>query len=306
MSNFPLLKLPYLCIEAVILNLSCHDIVNFSYISKRSYRLVKMFKSPVTFMRLYLDEEGTCLKLEPMKEKFESNCLDEKFLENINYYTSLFRCSVDNLKIDGDYLPEDNINFGFNKLKQLSISGTKEINNDKLKYLLEHFEVADTLTIDIPISNTFNCDPKLLKTEDISFPGGKSADWITGKFLSQLGNTQRFTFDFPQFTFKDVISVIADWFLGRRSFLKSIIIVFKLPIHPGDLENEYFKPIPFVPERRPVGLVDSAGGLVDFSHGLDIVRSDGELATIVVEGHEFLFHVWSEDERRGLPSWTFD
>ncbi|EGT60466.1 hypothetical protein CAEBREN_17266 [Caenorhabditis brenneri] len=265
-----------------------------------------MFKSPVTFMRLYLDGEGICLKLEPMKEQFKSSCFDEKSFEDINYYTSLFRCSVDYLKIDEDYLPEDNIDFGFNKLKRLSICGTKEVSNDKLRYLFEHFEVADTLTIDIPISSTFNCDPKLLKTEDISFPGGKSADWITGEFLSQLGNTQRFTFDFPQFTIKDVVSVIADWFLGRKPSLKSMIIVFKLPVHHGDLENEYFKPMPFDPERRPVGLVDSAGGLVDFSDGLDIVRSDGELATIVVEGHEFLFHVWSEDERRGLPSWIFD
>ncbi|EGT60467.1 hypothetical protein CAEBREN_07862 [Caenorhabditis brenneri] len=300
---FPLLRLPYLCIETVILNLECLEILTFSYISKRSHRLVKLFKSPVTSIRLYLDEEGICLSLEPMEEHWNLRPLNEKVFEYINFYTSLFRCSVDCLEINGDYLPEDNIDFGFNKLQTLLIYGKKEITNDKLRYLIEHFEVTDTFIIDIPISNTFYCDPELFQAKEIWFHG-TSAGWITGgilSFLSQLENIQRIMFHLPQFNIKDVISVIADWFLGRKLSFKSIIIVFKIPVHPEDLENEYLKPMPFEPERRPAGLVTMTGDEIDLSDGLDIVRGDGELATIDTDGQKFLFHVWSEDERRGLP-----
>ncbi|EGT60479.1 hypothetical protein CAEBREN_05027 [Caenorhabditis brenneri] len=255
-------------------------------------------------MILYLDGEGICLELKPVDEQLESNRFDEKLLEDINYFTSLFRCSVDYLKIDGDYLSEDDIDFGFNKLKKLFITGKKEITNDKLTYLLEHFEVTETISINIPISNTFNCAPKLLKAKEIWFECGMSAGWVTGRFLSFLSHydsVHQLMFNLPQFTIKDAVSVIVAWFRGRAPSLKSMIIRFKLPVQPRDLENKYFKPMPFDAERRPAVLVTTEGYSYDLSDALDIVRSDGELATIYIEDHDFWFHVWSEDERRRLP-----
>ncbi|CAL2042854.1 unnamed protein product [Caenorhabditis brenneri] len=305
MSNFPLLKLPYLCIEAVILNLSCHDIVIFSYISKKTCRLVKSFKSPVTSMRLYLEDGASCLNLEPMEVQWKkSNQLSQEIIEDINYFTSLFRCSVHYLQIDGDYLPEDNIDFGFDKLKKLLISGTKEINNDKLKYLLEQFEVTETIIVDIPISRTFYCDPKLFKAKFVSFSGGKSAGWITADFLSQLPREaiQKLGFEHPQFTIQDVVSVITEWFQFKVPLLKFLVADLNVPIEPSDLEDKCFKLMAFSPERRPYGFLDRTGEIIDFTSGLDIVRSDGQLATIIVEGTAFLFHVWSEDEKRSLSS----
>ncbi|CAL2042857.1 unnamed protein product [Caenorhabditis brenneri] len=299
---FPLLKLPYLCIEAVILNLSPHDIVHFSQVSKRTCRLVKSFKSPVTSMRLYLDKEGICLNLEPTEEHWHSSQPHEEVFENINYFTGLFRCSVDYLKIDGDYLPENNLDFGFNKLKKFFISGSKEITNDKLKYLVEHFEVTEVITIDIPVSNTFYCDPKLFKARCTSF--NKPSGWITGNFLSQLplDSIRRLTIEHPQFTVKDVVLVITKWFQFEAPSLKALVITLNVPVDPVDLENECFELVVFSPERRPAGLLTKSGELIDMSGGLDVVRSDGQLATILIEGSCIVFHIWSEDERRGVPS----
>ncbi|CAL2042856.1 unnamed protein product [Caenorhabditis brenneri] len=300
---FPLLKLPYLCIEAVVLNLCCHDIVIFSFISKRTYRLVKTFKSPVTSMSLYL-EEKICLDMEPIA-KWKADCRDEELFENIDYYSSLFKCSVDYLKIDGDYLPEDNINFSFNKLKTLIISGKEEISNDKLKYLLENFEVTDSLEINIPVSNTFSCDPKLFKAKVLEVMGPNSAGWITGDFFSQipLDSIHRLVFERSQITIEDVVAVITKWFCsGEECVLKGLAVVFDDVIEPVDWAGKRFKTMPFDPERRPKAIINTRGNEIDFSNGLDIVRSDGQLATIYVERNHLIFHIWSETERRGLPT----
>ncbi|CAL2043589.1 unnamed protein product [Caenorhabditis brenneri] len=293
--RFPLLRLPYLCIEAVILNSEVCDLINFSYISKRTNRLVKSFKSPVSHIVIRLDQDKSII-LKPMQFVLELKSTDK--LKNL---IELFKCSVDYLNIDGDHLTDPiNFDFNFKKINKLFVGGKKEIENHKLKHLMEQFEVSDGFILACPISKDFHCDPKLFEAKFLVLAEKKSAGWVTGDYLSQLGNIHRFDIDYPQFGIKDVVEFITRWFNSiENTTLKAFTVVFENPFSPEDLVLDHLQPMRWDPERRPATMINP--WITDLSNGLDILRSDGQLATILADDDYVIFHVWLEREMRGLP-----
>ncbi|CAL2048234.1 unnamed protein product [Caenorhabditis brenneri] len=164
---------------------------------------------------------------------------------------------IDYLDINADYLSDFlDAGFSFNKVKKLAISGKKEIENDKLKYLVEWFEVSEAFILMCPVFNSFYCNPKLFDAKTLMLVEGKSAGWITGNYLSQLGNIRILDIDFPQFGMKDFVEFITGWFQSaEKTNLKSFVTSFKNPFPPQDLVLDHLQPMPWDPERRPAGVL---------------------------------------------------
>ncbi|CAL2031456.1 unnamed protein product [Caenorhabditis brenneri] len=74
--------------------------------------------------------------------------------------------------------------------------------------------------------------------------------------------------------------------------LEYLYIGFRRHLSLDEFQTSELKPVPFS-ERNRFPLSESFTG-IDFSEGLEIVRHDGLVATIHVNGRAFLFYIWHD------------
>ncbi|CAL2031669.1 unnamed protein product [Caenorhabditis brenneri] len=161
-ATFPLLKLPFLCIECVIKSWDVFDIIFFAFTSKRTRQIVKHLKIPLNGIKIivregksielgskrwnirrtkpqslfeeHLNLEKDCLVLEvneiPLYTSRANYALNSYTDENevtalkmaLEFLNEVFNCSVETVEIDGDTLPESG-NIGVKSAVNLYING---------------------------------------------------------------------------------------------------------------------------------------------------------------------------------------
>ncbi|CAL2031428.1 unnamed protein product [Caenorhabditis brenneri] len=319
--NFPLLKLPYLCIESVIRSCGYFDIIFFALLSRKTRRIVKSLSIPVeiwlslrTKKSIKLQSErntwylwksgktGSPLVLQKNAAPFYTVragfCLwsnptgDETVALKmaLDFLNDVFKCTVGEVAIEGNNFPESG-DVGVESTVNLYLYYLAKdmfgpVRNQHLNLLLQKLEVTGTCIF--WVHNSGYCDPKLFKCQELAFQED-SYEWVTLEVLLQF-EVPRLTF--YEYPLEDIIAFITNWF---HSDNKKLEYLFVQSQHDQiSLEKlQDLNPIEFN-ERSEVPESDSFS-IVDFSKGLEIVRHDGLRATIHggKEGFEnFLFYIW--------------
>ncbi|CAL2031427.1 unnamed protein product [Caenorhabditis brenneri] len=320
--KFPLLKLPYLCIESVIRSSDIFDIIFFALLSRKTRRIVKSLSISLNGIRVSLTSDkciklgrdhkpwnfidgktrGTPLVLQknaaPLYTDKSDLSMDSYTAGNeahalkmtLEFLNDVFRCTVDEVDIEGNNIPESG-DVGVRSTVNLCLiyEGVQDfgpVRNQHLNLLLEKLEV--TGTFDFYIQNSGYCDPKLFKCQELLF-WSNSSKWVTLEILLQFEVPRLKFYEYP---LEDIVAFITNWFHSDNKKLEYLFIQSQheqISLEElQDLNSIEFSERTQVPES---GLFP----VTDLSKGLEIVRHDGLRATI--HGGEegfmnFLFYIW--------------
>ncbi|CAL2031713.1 unnamed protein product [Caenorhabditis brenneri] len=330
-ANFPLLKLPWLCIRCVFQNWDLFDIIYFATISNRTRRIVKNSKYPLKEIevhprwerKIYMgktigaatDRKIWCFKNSycgygdkfVLQKNSQPLRTGSSYNPDKGYYLESYTADeLDALKMGIDFLIDI---FGCKirklyvhgdklpELFRLGISSVKELslsslfNIADLKYLLETIEVTDKYLFYAQIPKEFSCDPRIFKCRQLFFGWENSADWVTLKLLCQLDVPQLF-FMHHRFSIKDIVSYVTYWFNSENRKLESLLVDFQNPISQENFKIDHLSPMPFDEKRRKRCAFVGGWGNADLTRGMDILRKDGLLATVHVDFKSVFFYVW--------------
>ncbi|CAL2031375.1 unnamed protein product [Caenorhabditis brenneri] len=331
-ANFPLLKLPWLCIECVLQNSDLFDIIFFALISKKTRRIVKSFKIPLNRIEVFLgrwkDKNirlGNSKKEWVFKKENETRSSSDKHLvlqqKVIPFYTKrtndafesytdgnemtaikmamefldeVFKCSVEEVHIDAESFTESG-DIGIKSTRNLNITHNK---TKSLGYA--HNKKMSLLLKNLEVTGT--CTFFGTNTELDFYVDPKL---FKCKELMFLGTADWVTleillqFEVPRLTFlkcllsvEDILSIVTQWFHSDNMKLERLYILHQRQ----KFSSETFQTEELNPVpfsgRTRVPLSESFGGKVDFSKGLEIVRHDGLVATIHVGEDNFMFYIW--------------
>ncbi|EGT52321.1 hypothetical protein CAEBREN_25837 [Caenorhabditis brenneri] len=323
--EFPLLKLPWLCIKTMFSS-SIQNFfrIYFATISNRTRRIVKISNYPLQKVdvaqhrisrRIFMGKDktwyfsqdqfefGVPLVLNRNSEPFlTSSSLEGDSLRSytagdtpdalkmgIDFMIDVFRCSIRLLFFDGDKLSELS-GLGITSVRELFIFDDKPVNITDLKYLLETMKVIDRYAFYVPIPANFSCDPQIFTHRRLSFMSNHSADWVTLDLLCQL-DVSVLNVRYERFSKEDIVSYVTHWFNSENRKLEYAQFDFNNPVSQEHFEIEHLNPMPFDEKRRNrCSFVRWEG--TDMSSGMDILRKDGLLATFYVESTSIIFHVW--------------
>ncbi|CAL2031501.1 unnamed protein product [Caenorhabditis brenneri] len=332
--KFPLMKLPYLCIEAIVKCWNVFDIIFFALISKKTRRIVKSFKIPLNGIEVYLtsyknirlvssEKDRIWIELERLIYKtWYFRNLNESYFENytdsskyhflllknaVPLYTSRTNDAltsdthgnlIKRVDINGDNLPESG-DIGAKSTVNLNINQNSTqpfgyAQSQKLSLLLENLKVTETCTFGP------NSTERGFYCDAKFFIcrelvfGKRSAAWVTRKILLQFEVPRLNFYDCP-FSVRDILSFITNWFHSDNKKLENLYIEFgSRKISLDKFQTKELNPVPFSGRNRFPSLDSFRYMHVDFSNGLEIVRHDGLQATIHVNDEKFLFHIWHD------------
>ncbi|CAL2031418.1 unnamed protein product [Caenorhabditis brenneri] len=312
--TFPLLKLPYLCIECVFKNAEVSDIVFFALISKKSRQIVKTLKIHLNRVQIFLakykwitlgcatktwefrhgkEECGNSLVLQkdarPLYARRNNQSLHSYTTGNkvtaltmaLEHLQELFECSIEEVYIDVREIPKSG-KIGVSSTVDVHITGQQTVDNQILKSFLNNLEVLGNCELEIPIPEDFSYDPKLFNCYYLQFSNEKSADWITKEVLLQFDVPQLY-FYYHRFSVDDIVSFITQWFNSESRTLDLLYLRFKDAVTLDNFQIQDLNPMPFSEERRSRRAGKVPFMWEDLSTGLDIIRSDGLLATLWVD-----------------------
>ncbi|CAL2031497.1 unnamed protein product [Caenorhabditis brenneri] len=282
--KFPILKLPWLCIESVVRSWNIFDIIFFAGISQKTRRIVKILKIPLNGIEVYLTYCKTNIALMTYTHQNLRNFL-KMAMEFLN---EVFNCSVETVEINGDSFPESG-EVGVKSTVNLSVDlPFKYAQGQKLSLLLENLEVTGTCTLRMAIiEKDFYVEPKLFKCRELVFLSGSGA-WITREILLQFEIPQ-LTFFVSPFSGEDIAAFVTNWFHSDNKKLEYLYIGHQNE-HTSLKQLRRLNPFPFS-QRNRIPPSESFTR-IDFSKGLEIVRQDGLQATIHVTERDFLFYIW--------------
>ncbi|CAL2031498.1 unnamed protein product [Caenorhabditis brenneri] len=338
--RFPLLKLPWLCIEPVVKSWDIFDIIFFALISRRTRQIVKYLKIPLNEIKIFLSELkyirlNSSFKKWYFRDESEKESSFEYYFrytdlknyslvlqknaiplytnrtnDDITSYTDgneisalkmameflneVFKCSVEAVNIDADNFPESG-NIGVRSTTNLLITkqGSQSLGyaqSQKLSLLLKNLEVTGICTIMRNTENDFYVDPKLFKCKTLIF-WPHSAAWVTREILLQIEVAQ-LSFYRCQFSVEDILSFVTKWARSDNKKLEILLMCIRSTrISLENFQTEELNPIPL--SGKPRIPPSESLARFDFSKGLEIVRQDGLVATIHIEGGYFLFYVWN-------------
>ncbi|CAL2031710.1 unnamed protein product [Caenorhabditis brenneri] len=286
--KFPLLKLPFLCIECVIKNWGdIFDIISFALTSKRTRRIVKILKIALNKIETFVLEQKL-IKLGSMYKtwSFYTTSLDSSFLrkdhlvlqENaIPLYTSrtdfgfksytdgnevialkmameflneVFKCSVEQVNIEDSDFPES---LGVKSTRTFFFHYENPLfgraQNQKLMALLENLEVTNTCIFHVTSTERgYYVDPKLFKCRKLMFCPG-SAAWITREILLQF-EVPQLKFFYCPFSVQDILSFVTNWFHSDNKKSEYLCIESCGQISLENFQTEELNPIPFSERTR--------------------------------------------------------
>ncbi|CAL2031485.1 unnamed protein product [Caenorhabditis brenneri] len=300
-ATFPLLKLPFLCIEPVIKSWDIFDIIFFALTSKRTRQIVKHLKIPLNGIKIIVREENS-IELDRRRwrqiflcsETMEFHCIPSK-CEKPTVLNEVFKCSIKEVAIEEDYFPLSG-NIGVKSTEKLCINQKSlqpfgYAQSKKLKLLLENLEVTGTCSFWISSTkNDFYVDPKLFKCKKLVFRWG-SAAWVTPEILMQF-EVPQLKFDDCPFSVQDILSFVTNWFHSNNKKLENLYIEFRMRVSLDEFQTPELDLSPFSKRNRVPS--ESFDEFIDFSKGLEIVRHDGLSASMHVKGRAFLFYVWHD------------
>ncbi|CAL2031511.1 unnamed protein product [Caenorhabditis brenneri] len=315
--KFPLLKLPFLCIECVIKTWDILDIIFFAVVSQKIRRIVKHLKIPLNGIKIYLSarkwiELGFVFRKWNFRNEREPKSIFEAYknlkknplvlqknaipLYTIRTDVSLESFCKENeitaLKMAMEFLNEvfkcsvERVDIDRDNFPE-SRDSFDYAQSRKLDLLLENLEVTGTCRF--WIRNTgkdFYVNPKLFNCKQLLFSG--SAAWVTKEIIMQFEVPQLTFFECP-FSVEDIVSFVTQWFHSDNKKLELLYIPFlDRQISLESFQTEALNPISFSGRTRVPPTTED----MDYSKGLEIVRHDGLVATIHVKGTDFLFYIW--------------
>ncbi|KAF1750243.1 hypothetical protein GCK72_016790 [Caenorhabditis remanei] len=331
--SFPLLKLPFIPLELILLNANLAELTHFSMISKKSYRLVNSLRIPyLNCLDLHVTKESTQIKFKAGKvciggwhflnytggdddeedtliDRFIGNCEMKIFILEDRIY-SLTRHDVkisvragceylmDLFKVNvyRGYLYPDDVPmtrqpyfYPFKKIDLIYIVGKKAMKNEDFKKALNDTIAQLELLVSIPVNINFRFNQFQIEAKYLKFC--KHAFWIRSK--------QFLNFDLNYIRLQECMLIPIDcqlfvlrWFYSDNTTFETLLL--SLLNTPEITDFDELEPVPFDAERRQFGFKFNFSTYIDCTHGFDIIRHDGLLATILIQGFYFVFHVWHD------------
>ncbi|CAL2031549.1 unnamed protein product [Caenorhabditis brenneri] len=206
------------------------------------------------------------------------------------FMIDVFGCIVSYINVAGNELSKL-VRLGISSVKVLFISNAGPVNLADLKCLLETVKVTDEYSIHVKIPKEFYCEPRIFKCRKLHFGGDNSADWITLDILCQL-NVPKLSFLYNRFSKEDIVSYVTYWFNSENRKLEYFFVSFDDPVSFEDFKIDNLNPMPFCEKRRNRCIFVGEWENTDMSSGMDILRQDGLLATLLVKHTSIIFHIW--------------
>ncbi|CAL2031543.1 unnamed protein product [Caenorhabditis brenneri] len=319
--EFPLLKLPWLCIKCVIQNSDIFDIIYFTTISNRTLRIVQ--QSKYSLKKIDVDSSRSSISMGKGKHWNFSRCAHEfgnpllqkrnsepfsisrsyNFItgHNLHSYTfhlkmgiefmiEVFGCKIGYLIIAGDKI-SNVFGLGINSVEELFMNDDPgPVNITDLKYLLETIKVTDTYGFEALIPANFSCDPQIFKCRKLYFGPRSSADWVTPELLCQF-DVPQLTFWHHRFSVEHIVSYVSHWFNSENRKLEYVRFAFD-NLSLDNFQINHLNPRPFCEKRRSRRALYKSLPPMDMSKGKDILRKDGLLATLHSFPTSVIFYVW--------------
>ncbi|CAL2031730.1 unnamed protein product [Caenorhabditis brenneri] len=329
-AKFPLLKLPFLCIECVIKNWGdIFDIISFALASKRTRRMVKNSKIPVKGIEIFVLEQKL-IKLGSMYKtwSFKMTSLESLFYQNARKNSLVLQDNaIPLLTRRTDYSFESYTDE--NEVTALKMA--MEFLNDVFKCSIENVDIKDSnFPESFGVKSTGNL---FVNYENSLFDKSRNQKLmallgnmeVTGTFIFWVKNAgTEFYCDPKLFKCRKLVF----YFNSAAWVTREILLQFEVPqlrfnkcqfsegdivafvtqwFHSDNKKLEYlyiqlqerrvswdeFQDLNSLPfsERNRVPSTESFPG-IDFSEGLEIVRHDGLGATIHFKRGAFLFYIW--------------
>ncbi|KAF1750244.1 hypothetical protein GCK72_016791 [Caenorhabditis remanei] len=331
--SFPLLQLPFIPLELILLNANLAELTHFSMISKKSYRLVNNLRIPyLQCLDLHVTKESTQIKFKTGKgyvggwhfldytagdddeedtliNRLIGNCEMKTFILENNIY-SLTRDDVKESVRDGyeylmdlfkvkvyrGYLYPDGVPmtrqpyfYPFKQIDIIYISGKKAMENEDFKKALNDTTAQLELVVSIPVNIDFQFEQFRIEAKYLSFY--QFSFWIKSKMILNF-DLKYLRLHECMMTPKDCQLFVIRWLHSDNTTFETTLLAPL--ITPEITDYQGLDLLPFDAERRKFGFKFNPSTYIDCTNGFDIIRHDGLLATIFIQGFYFIFHVWHD------------
>ncbi|CAL2031437.1 unnamed protein product [Caenorhabditis brenneri] len=332
-ANFPLLKLPWLCIESVIRSWDIFDIVFFALVSQKTRRIVKHLKIPLNGIRIILSDK-TWLWLCGLSKIwcFQKTSLESLFDQQLRNTPLMLRNNPIPLytsRKDDHHLVSYTDGNEATALKM-----AMEFLNEVFKCSVEHVFIENSFFPEslgvkstISLNIRFNNSLPFSKAQNLQLTLLLESLEVTGTCKLLLSNTEGgyyvnpklfkckklefctgsavwvtrdilLQFDVPRLKFHDCPFSVEDIlsFITNWFHSDNKKLEFLYIGHQNkNISLEQLRGLNPVPFSERTRIPPSEPFTrIDFSEGLEIVRQDGLQATIHVKGRDFLFHIWHD------------
>uniref|UniRef100_A0A1I7U4A8 F-box domain-containing protein n=1 Tax=Caenorhabditis tropicalis TaxID=1561998 RepID=A0A1I7U4A8_9PELO len=326
--QFPLLKLPWVCLEH-FLNTSgvfnVFDLITFSLISKRCYRIVKLLKHrelkaydfkiddssiEIRFVRSELKiigkwklDLGEEWKTNPFMELFYINPEDKNWVPSralqlltndpessvvnaFQYLMALFSRPVEQI-----FLELDEFNQSERIFRSLGI--------DQLIRIMKTTNIKREINFYVDLEPGFPYENDLILPPKISFAYGQATREMIFELKSPILIASNCTIS--EITPNDFIDFVMRWYNSNDISFQMLLLDWDERINELNLDavrslycHEYDK------NRRGRYIRVTRNQVIDTSIGWDFQRSDGLWATILrtVQTKSFVFYVWHDCSSR--------
>ncbi|CAL2046079.1 unnamed protein product [Caenorhabditis brenneri] len=324
--TFPLLHTPLLCIERILLQLITPEQIVFSFISKQSYKMIQKLKNTLMgidihrangwfLVRFKSGDSGNNYtywsvnrkhKVQPrfsftlkIEEQRLESCLTRTSLcsqteknENelaeqlvIPYLLKLLKTTVLTVVLEHEGLEPPFLN-GFSELQTVVIIGKKVMKNTDLREFIMNTPISERLMIQTPTRKDFYVDPIHIKSKDF-IVRNVSSPWITRDIFMGL-TCDNIQLSGSPLTSRDFYSFVQRWFYSDNTTFYYLYLA-AIDVLPLDLSE--FNAKPWCQKERSQGY-KYGHTVMDFADAQDITRSDGLLASVLIDGNKLSFSVW--------------
>uniref|UniRef100_A0A1I7TKX5 F-box domain-containing protein n=1 Tax=Caenorhabditis tropicalis TaxID=1561998 RepID=A0A1I7TKX5_9PELO len=325
--TFPLLKLPSLAYEQVLLNFEISDLVDFSLLSSRCHRIIQSIRFPFTgigvnvadnmnslrfFTGIWTKDQWT-FQLIPTKKSPEKpdeqrwiggmrirvkktpNWSSNRTPENqlkvaYDYVQHLFHLPI----ADYNYLSRTNQKlfpqlFGIKTCEKMCLSTPSEIPVDELKYVLQKVEISKVLRMNLMKNDDFECEFVKFSMDELKI---FRAFWITNETFLAMDCARIVLEGNGNLPIRKFVS---QWLLSKNNRFEWLKMNWNYGENWNYEEinwNEGFKPMIWNPAIRSRNFKISHFQRVDCAKGIDFLREDGLLATVLQRNNQIYFVIW--------------
>uniref|UniRef100_A0A1I7UIB7 F-box domain-containing protein n=1 Tax=Caenorhabditis tropicalis TaxID=1561998 RepID=A0A1I7UIB7_9PELO len=322
--TFPLLNLPSLAYEEVLLYLDIADLIDFSLLSSRCHRIIRSTRFLLTGIdvcissycnnlkfygntpepiaeweffekpwKLTSDAEIGWRQIGEMKIRTQKTPKWRSIQEHVNnfkvafdYVQGLFRLPIARYWMWYKYQKLFPHEFRITKCDELYLSVSDEIPVDELNYVLEKMEISKKLGLYLKNKNNLMYGFVRFSMDELRVDRGF---WITKETFLAMDCVR---IDLAVQTNQNlpIQEFVSQWLSSKNTRFEWL----KMYIVSGYIDwNDELKPMKWDPKVRGRNFKINRTRRVDCKNGIDFLRDDGMLATVVQEGFGIVyFIVW--------------
>uniref|UniRef100_A0A1I7T6Y1 F-box domain-containing protein n=2 Tax=Caenorhabditis tropicalis TaxID=1561998 RepID=A0A1I7T6Y1_9PELO len=323
---FPLLSLPPSSLNKVLQDLNCVDLIDFSLLSKRCKRLVQKTNHRIDGLELSVMAHNSMIVLKsgtvPLGfVDFQSTVMYQSFsirffnqrqymvckIDNLYYcrnhvtgtlplkpmsdfLMNLFRVSLQ-LSVISDGISLQAVLKDFEKCEALTVSGMLCIGPEDMWWLMEKMKPNGRFTLGVRHYGYF-LPPEVPLFFDVDhLEMLQTAEWMTRNIFLRLF-CKRIFLSYCHLKPLDFEHFVSQWYHSERKSMEYLEVWHKTP--PGVMNFQHLNPLVWDPWRRAQFYNRTPQNFIDCTHGIDIIRKDGSIATIIQTVSSFHFIVWKD------------